>query len=84
MHLRERGLFLCSNQVKLEHPYYNSHEGRARFDDLSEEERSKLNGIWLSAEGKVMVTVSIEIPDKFESFMAREEDRYNRLSTEAP
>jgi hypothetical protein len=84
MQLRERGLFLCSNRVSLEHPFYNSEEGRAVFEEMSETERSKQQVLWVSAEGKIMVTAAIDIPDKFESFMTREEDRYNRLSTEEP
>jgi hypothetical protein len=77
MELREHGLFLCSNKVTLEHPFYNSEEGRAVFENMSEEERSHQAGLWLSPEGKVKVSVSIDIPDKFENFMTREEDRYN-------
>jgi hypothetical protein len=84
MQLRERGLFLCSNRVTLEHPFYNSEEGRTVFEKMSETERSKQQVLWVSAEGKIMVTAAIDIPDKFESFMTREEDRYNRLSTEEP
>ena len=84
MQLRERGLFLCSNRVTLEHPFYNSEEGRIAFDKLSDDKRNKEKGLWLSKEGKVMVSVSINIPDKFESFMAREDDRFNRLHEEKP
>lgn len=84
MQLRERGLFLCSNKVSLEHPFYNTEEGRAVFDKLSEKERSHKKGLGLSSEGRVMVSVEIDIPDKFEDFMTREEDRYNRLSSQQP
>jgi 23S rRNA-/tRNA-specific pseudouridylate synthase len=73
--LREKGLFLCSNKVTLEHPSYNDmeEEGITIFQQLSEKDKE---GLWMSPEGKVMVTASIEIPDKFESFISDENNRY--------
>jgi hypothetical protein len=38
--------------------------------------------IWRDDEGTVMVTAAISLPDKFESFMTRENTRYNTLGVE--
>lgn len=84
MQLRERGLFLASNKVVLEHPYYNSEAGLREFHLLSAEQLSTMAGIERALDGKVMVNVSIPIPDKFESFMSREDERYERLHETAP
>jgi 23S rRNA pseudouridine1911/1915/1917 synthase len=80
MQLRERGLFLCSNRVTLQHPFFNSEQGRPIFDDMSEEEKFAGGILWLSEDGKVMVTAEIDIPSKFESFMAHEDERYEKLT----
>eukprot|EP00531_Pseudo-nitzschia_arenysensis_P011358 CAMPEP_0116144144 /NCGR_PEP_ID=MMETSP0329-20121206/15835_1 /TAXON_ID=697910 /ORGANISM="Pseudo-nitzschia arenysensis, Strain B593" /LENGTH=213 /DNA_ID=CAMNT_0003639527 /DNA_START=78 /DNA_END=717 /DNA_ORIENTATION=+ len=37
--LRGRGLFLCSNKVVLNHPYYNTEEGRAEWESLPDSEK---------------------------------------------
>jgi hypothetical protein len=36
--------------------------------------------LWLSKEGKVMVSASIDLPAKFENLIKREEERHQRLS----
>jgi hypothetical protein len=82
MQLRERGLFLCSSRVTLEHPFYNSEGGRAVFDKIAASEKAKMECISVAPDGKVMVTAEIDLPDKFGTFMARENDRFERLSTE--
>ena len=81
--LRERGLFLCSNRVTLEHPYYNTADGRQVYDQLSEADKEELKekGISVHDDNRVMITVEMDIPDKFENFMERENDRYERLSS---
>jgi 23S rRNA-/tRNA-specific pseudouridylate synthase len=78
MQLRERGLFLCSNRVVLEHPYYNDLEESSRetFARLTPEEKESL---WLSDDGKIMVTACIDLPEKFASFIRHEEERYQKL-----
>ena len=78
MNLRERGLFLCSNKVTLEHPFYNDlKEGdKSILGKLPEKEQ---DGLWLSKEGKVMVTASIEPPEKFDSFVSKENDRFAKV-----
>ena len=79
MQLRERGLFLCSNRLILEHPYYNNLDETptAIFDRLSSSEKESM---WLSGEGKIMVTATCELPDKFASFLQHENERFERLS----
>lgn len=73
MALRDRGLFLCSNRVTLEHPHYNTEQGRTIWDNLSDDERLK-NGLQVIND-KVMVTASIDLPNKFESFLTHEQER---------
>jgi hypothetical protein len=84
MQLRERGLFLCSNQVTLEHPFYNSEMGRKLFDEMSEEQRFAGGKLWLSEDDTVMVSASIKIPEKFGSLLDREEERFLKLSDQDP
>ena len=81
MRLRGEGLHLCSNKVTLEHPSYNDmeEEGTAIFQQLSEKEKE---GLWMSPEGKVMVTACIDIPDKFESFISEENNGYIKQTSE--
>lgn len=82
MSFRDRGLFLCSNRVTLEHPYYNDSMDREQRESffhklISEDDKENL---WLCEDdGKIMVTASIPIPDKFESFLGHEDDRYHKL-----
>ena len=82
MQLRGNGLFLCSNRVTLEHPYYNTSVGRRDFEEMKKHEGKANDAVWLAEDGTVMVGVSIPIPDKFEGFLKREEERYNRLSAQ--
>ena len=78
MCFRERGLFLCSNRVTLEHPVFNTKDGRSSYEQL----REKDSAIWERDDGKVMITVSIPLPEKFKNFMDREEDRYEKFTSE--
>ncbi len=82
MQLRGNGLFLCSNRVTLEHPYYNTPVGRTDFESLWNKDKFAREGLWKTEDGTVMVTVEIPIPDKFNSVMRREEERFNILTNE--
>jgi 23S rRNA-/tRNA-specific pseudouridylate synthase len=83
MSLRGRGLFLCSNKVSLEHPYYNSPEGRREWESLSETEKWANGAISLSQDGStVQVHASIDLPDKFYNFLVNEGERYEMLGGE--
>jgi 23S rRNA-/tRNA-specific pseudouridylate synthase len=81
MQFRERGLFLCSSRVSLEHPFYNnvSNDPKTVYQRLSVQERQCL---WLSPSNKIMVTAAIKIPEKFHSFLAREDKRFKTLALE--
>lgn len=82
MSLRGRGLFLCSNRVTLEHPYFNSVEGRAEWDALPEKEKWAGGLISLSEDGTtVEVHASIDLPNKFQSFLEKERKRYDELGS---
>lgn len=83
MSLRGRGLFLCSNKVTLEHPYYNSPEGRAEWDVLPDDEKWA-NGTLSLSEDKSIVEVhaSIDLPNKFQSFLSKEGERQEKLCNE--
>lgn len=78
MGLRDQGLFLCSNKVTLEHPHYNDSKDdwKAIQERLVEKEQ---NGLWLSPEGKVMVTASIELPEKFHSFVSLQNEEFAKI-----
>ena len=82
MQLRGNGLFLCSNRVTLEHPYYNSSAGRAEFDLRTKAGQPLPDGLWIADDGLVMVTATIPIPEKFHNLLRREDDRFNLLSNE--
>jgi hypothetical protein len=84
MCLRERGLFLCSNSVVLEHPYYNSEIGRKEFEGLGGVAKSEMKGVEQASDGTVMVRASVPLPKKFANFMEREQHRYKRLHDQDP
>ena len=75
MTFRERGLFLCSNRVTLEHPYYNTELGRKEWETLGYDAKFAGGMLTLSNDGIVRITASIDLPRKFESFLTREEAR---------
>jgi 23S rRNA-/tRNA-specific pseudouridylate synthase len=82
MKLRGRGLFLCSNKVLLDHPYYNTVEGRTEWDMLNDDNDEKYAGgrIYLDkTQDIVKVSCEIELPLKFTSLMEWEEDRVNKF-----
>lgn len=92
VHFRQRkGLYLCSNKVILEHPFYNTEHGRKVWNELYENhEKSdpKNEGIErgilrMSEDGStVEVYVSIELPPKFGNLMKWEEARAKRFEEE--
>lgn len=75
MVFRTRGLFLCSNRVTLEHPYYNTVLGRKEWEALDDDEKYASDMLTLTDDDIVRVAVSIDLPAKFESFLAHEEAR---------
>ena len=80
--LRGNGLFLCSNKVSFEHPYYNTKEGRAEWETLPITEKIAIGTLALSNDGTtVEVHASIDLPKKFHSFLSREEKRHRKLAS---
>ncbi|VEU44749.1 unnamed protein product [Pseudo-nitzschia multistriata] len=78
--LRGRGLFLCSNRIRLEHPYYNTIEGRTEWEGLPEQQKWANGTLVLSEDGTtVEVHASIDLPNKFETFLATERRRYEKF-----
>ena len=86
--LRGRGLFLCSNKVKLAHPYYNTPTGRQEWNALPDNEKWANGMLKLSEEedGSTIVEVhaTIDLPNKFHSFLAKEQTREKKLAGEEP
>lgn len=83
MSLRERGLFLCSNRVSMEHPYFNTDHGREIWNNMSEEERFGSGMVFQEEnDGRIMVTASIDLPTKFENFLLREQQRSDKFRSE--
>ena len=71
--LMDRGMFLCSNQIKLEHPYFNTIDGKREYfqsekqDNItcSENGKSSCSLFYDKKYDKVFVQASIPLPDKF-------------------
>ena len=82
--LRGRGLFLCSNKVVLEHPFYNTRAGREVWDSVSESDKVFEGGKLFLEGGIVKVTASIELPAKFESTLRSAEAGYKRFGGVIP
>lgn len=92
IHFRQKkGLYLCSNKVVLEHPFYNSVLGRKTWDEIKEihengDNKNDLieNGVLReSSDGQtVEVHVSIELPQKFVNLMKWEEKRALRFAND--
>ena len=73
---RGRGLFLCSNKVKLDHPHYNTEEGRDEWNNLPDDAKWGNGMIEYSEEDDtVRVSASIGLPGKFDSFLKSEQER---------
>ena len=83
MKFRERGLFLCSSRVQLEHPYFNTPEGRTVWDSLSPAQKKEDPKIWVREDDRIMITAEITLPEKFESLLRHEEERYNKFNPES-
>ena len=81
--LRKRGLFLCSNEIELEHPYYNTPFGQKAWDEMKEKKAFGGDGsLWEDTEtSTVMMKASIPLPNKFESFLKRENERATKFTS---
>ena len=67
--LRENGMFLCSNKVTLEHPFYKSIPNTG--DDLVHHSSNDSDRVSLTEDedGTVLVNVEIDLPQKFNDLM---------------
>eukprot|EP00571_Detonula_confervacea_P007785 CAMPEP_0172327612 /NCGR_PEP_ID=MMETSP1058-20130122/59922_1 /TAXON_ID=83371 /ORGANISM="Detonula confervacea, Strain CCMP 353" /LENGTH=480 /DNA_ID=CAMNT_0013044693 /DNA_START=267 /DNA_END=1709 /DNA_ORIENTATION=- len=75
--LRDKGFYLCSNRVSLEHPYYNTPEGRKEWNAKKKTilgEIASGNGARITEEEQedgtllVLVHCEIDLPAKFSEF----------------
>jgi len=82
LRLRKRGLFLCSNEIMIEHPYYNNPIGRKEWDRLKKDAQNlAMEHLQEDEEtGRVIVLVRIDLPSKFESFLRHEDERASKFS----
>lgn len=78
MSFRDRGLFLCSTRVVLEHPFYNNPETIDLWKDEYADEFDQCS-VWKSEDGRLMMAAQVPLPNKFDSLLYHEEERYNRL-----
>jgi 23S rRNA-/tRNA-specific pseudouridylate synthase len=77
---RGSGLFLCALSITLEHPYYNSVDGRMGWNNLSQSEKVSSNIVGFSpSNDKIMVSAKVDLPNKFLRLLEREEHRYLAL-----
>mmetsp|Transcript_4354 Transcript_4354/g.9640 ORF Transcript_4354/g.9640 Transcript_4354/m.9640 type:complete len:549 (-) Transcript_4354:67-1713(-) len=83
LRLRSRGLFLCSNAVELEHPFYNTPAGREDWISLGQREIRHGDALlWEDdSTGTVKIKAKIELPQKFESFLRRENERVDKFAS---
>ena len=85
LRLRGRGLFLCSNEIELEHPYYNTPSGRQDCQMKKVERGDKCSGdalVWEDeVSGSVMVRARVDLPPKFESFLTHEGSRAAKMAS---
>jgi len=81
LRLRKRGLFLCSNEIELEHPHYNTQSGRKEWIAMGGREIRLGDALlWENeARGMVMIRARTELPAKFESFLRHEDARADKF-----
>lgn len=75
--LRKRGLFLCSNEIELDHPWYNTGSGLEEWARMGEG-KVKIGNATLFRENTmepVRIKARVPLPAKFESFLYHENKR---------
>lgn len=84
LRFRERGLFLCSNEIEIEHPYYNTPSGRTNWISVEcAGVDHKQGGATVQEDertGIIVVKAAIPLPEKFRSFLDREHARANKFT----
>jgi hypothetical protein len=81
LRFRERGLFLCSNEIEIEHPFYNTPSGRIEMAESVGVDHVQGNATVQEDErtGMVIVKATIPLPQKFQSFLEREHARASKF-----
>ena len=72
---QEDGFYLCSTEITLEHPFYNTELGRKEFDSMKQTKHNSKEDVvvWKDKDTDlVMVRAKIPLPDKFKLFTERE------------
>ena len=75
--LRKRGLFLCSNEIEMDHPWYNTGAGLEEWAAMGTSE-VKIGNATLFRENNVetvKIKARVPLPRKFESFLYHENKR---------
>lgn len=81
MTFRDQGFYLCSNKVTLEHPFYNTPQGRKEWNANKQTIVGEIdtgeNGCVQIAEeqdGTVLITCEIDLPSKFSEMKKQTEE----------
>jgi len=75
--LRKRGMFLCSNEIELDHPWYNTDIGLKEWTSMGKAE-VRIGNATLFRESSmepVRIRARVPLPAKFESFLSHENER---------
>lgn len=75
MKFQEDGFYLCSTEITLEHPFYNTELGRKEYDSMKQSKHNSKEDVlvWKDKETDlVMVRAHIPLPEKFKLFTDRE------------
>ena len=74
MSFRDQGFYLCSNKVALEHPYYNTPQGKLEWAAKRETILGEKNcgNVYVKEddEGAVWIHCKTDLPAKFNDFFA--------------
>ena len=72
---QEDGFYLCSTEITLEHPYYNTELGRKEYNSMKQSKHNSEGDVvvWKDQDTDlIMVRAQIPLPDKFKLFTDRE------------
>ncbi|KAL3809243.1 hypothetical protein ACHAXA_007067, partial [Cyclostephanos tholiformis] len=85
--LRDKGFYLCSNRVTLEHPFYNTPQGRSEWATKRQAllgVKGECNRVSITEEdGVILIHCEIDLPSKFQDFLPRVEGEMQTI-TEGP
>ena len=81
MCFRDRGLFLCSTKVVVDHPYYNNAETIKQWPENYIEKFEQCTA--MVDEDRLIMTAEVPLPGKFESLLDHEEERYNKFGKDS-